>query len=70
MQRDVAQDIIEKFPNTIKLAVAAMFIAVPTGIILGVISATGKKKFWGSLVSFISIGGISLPVFWMGLILI
>ncbi|MBI5049338.1 MAG: ABC transporter permease [Nitrospirae bacterium] len=74
-QRDVARDVIEKFPNTIKLAVTAMLIAVPAGIVLSVISArcyvsgTNKKRFLGEFISLISIGGISLPVFWIGLIL-
>jgi ABC-type dipeptide/oligopeptide/nickel transport system permease component len=68
-QRDVAQDIIEKFPNTIKLALGAMVIAVPFGIMLGFISAINKGRFFDRLASIIAVGGISLPVFWIGLIL-
>lgn len=68
-QRDVAQDIIEKFPNTIKLAFGAMVIAVPFGLGLGFISATNRGKFFDRLASIIAVAGISLPVFWIGLIL-
>jgi len=68
-QRDVAQDIMEKFPNTIRLAFGAMIIAVPFGIMLGFISVTNKGKFFDRLASIIAVGGISLPVFWIGLIL-
>jgi ABC-type dipeptide/oligopeptide/nickel transport system permease component len=69
-QRDVAADIIEKFPNTMKLALSAMLIAVPVGIFLGLISTARRGRFMDKLASLISIGGISLPVFWFGLILI
>ncbi len=70
-QRPVAQDIVEKFPNTLKLAIAAMFIAAPAGVVIGIISAAGsrRKNFLGNLFSFVSIGGVSIPVFWIGLIL-
>ena len=68
-QRDVAKDIMEKFPNTIKLAFGAMVIAVPFGIMLGFISAIYRGRFFDRLASIIAVGGISLPVFWIGLIL-
>lgn len=68
-QRDVAADIIEKFPNTIELAISAMLIATPAGILLGIFSATNRKRIIGNFTSIISIGGISLPVFWIGLVL-
>lgn len=70
-QRPVARDIVEKFPNTLKLAIAAMLMAAPAGIVLGIISAagSGRKNFLGNISSFISIGGVSIPVFWMGLVL-
>lgn len=68
-QRDVAQDIIEKFPNTLRLAVGAMVIAVPLGITLGFVSAKNRGRFFDRVASIIAIGGISLPVFWIGLIL-
>ncbi|MBI4698855.1 MAG: ABC transporter permease, partial [Nitrospirae bacterium] len=68
-QRDVAGDIMDKFPNTIILAFAAMIIAVISGIILGLVSATNKGRFPDRLASITAIGGISLPVFWTGLIL-
>ncbi|MBI4688191.1 MAG: ABC transporter permease [Nitrospirae bacterium] len=68
-QRDVAKDIAQKFPNTIKLALAAMLIAAPPGIVFGVFSAKNKARFFDRAVSALTICGISLPVFWMGLIL-
>ncbi|MBI4653816.1 MAG: ABC transporter permease [Nitrospirae bacterium] len=69
-QRDVAQDIIEKFPNTVKLAFTSMAIAILLGITLGFISAKNKGRPTDMFASLIAISGISLPVFWIGLILI
>ncbi len=68
-QRDVAKDIAQKFPNTIKLALSAMIIAVPLGVAFGVFSAKNKGRFSDKVISAVAIFGISLPVFWMGLIL-
>lgn len=69
-QRKVAQDIMEKFPNTLKLAFGAMLIAVPLGLTFGFISVVNRGKILDGLASIIAVGGISLPVFWVGLILI
>ncbi len=68
-QRDVAKDIMEKFPNTIKVALGAMAVAIPSGILLGFISAAYRGRFFDRLASIIAVAGISLPVFWIGLIL-
>jgi ABC-type dipeptide/oligopeptide/nickel transport system permease component len=65
--RKVADDLLQKFPNTVRLALAAVFFASLGGIILGVISAVKRGTAWDRFASIISIGGISLPVFWLGL---
>ena len=67
--REVAQDIKEKFPNTLRLALAAMVFASFMGIVLGVVMAVTRGRFWDRLGSFFAIAGVSLPVFWVGLIL-
>ncbi|MDO8445795.1 MAG: ABC transporter permease [Deltaproteobacteria bacterium] len=67
--RRVAEDIAEKLPNTFKLALAATLFATVAGIILGVISAVFRDSFLGKTASLIALWGISLPVFWVGLIL-
>jgi ABC-type dipeptide/oligopeptide/nickel transport system permease component len=69
-QRDVARDILDKFPNTLKLAFAAMIAAIPVGLMLGFISVRNRGKTIDVLTSIVAVGGISLPVFWIGLILI
>ena len=67
--RKVADDLRQKFPNTVKLALAAIFFASLGGIILGVISAVKHGTAWDRFASIVAIGGISLPVFWLGLTL-
>lgn len=67
--RKVAEDIAEKLPNTFKLALAATLLSTVAGIILGVISAVFRDSFLGKAASIIALWGISLPVFWVGLVL-
>jgi ABC-type dipeptide/oligopeptide/nickel transport system permease component len=65
--RDVLSDMAAKLPNTIKLALAAMAIAVPCGIASGMVMVYRKGRLAERLISIISIGGLSVPVFWFGL---
>ena len=65
--RKVADDLLQKFPNTLKLACAAVVFASVGGIVLGVIAAVKRGTVWDRLASIVAIGGISLPVFWLGL---
>lgn len=67
--RKVFEDITDKFPNTLKLALGAMIIAIPFGIILGFVSALKKNKPADLFITGISITGLSIPVFWSGLVL-
>jgi ABC-type dipeptide/oligopeptide/nickel transport system permease component len=65
--REVLTDIAAKLPNTFELALAAMAVAVPCGIAAGMIMAYRRGRFAERLVEMISIGGLSVPVFWVGL---
>jgi peptide/nickel transport system permease protein len=67
--RRVADDLFEKFPNTLRLALAAIIFASLGGIALGTLSAVNRGRFLDRLSSLISVGGISIPVFWLGLAL-
>lgn len=67
--RRISADLLQKFPNTVKLALAAMLFASVIGISLGIIAAIRRGTFWDRLISFVSVGGISVPVFWLGLAL-
>ncbi len=62
--------ILEKLPATGRLALGAMLVAILFGLGLGIVSALFPGSFWDRLCSLLAIGGISIPVFWAGLILI
>ncbi len=69
-QQSLRKEIGERLPPTIELAVAAMILATVFGVGLGVLSAVRKGK-WIEYVSMtVSLFGVSIPVFWLGLILI
>ncbi len=67
--RKIADDLLQKFPNTVKLALAAMCFASLFGIGLGVLAAVKHDTGWDRLVTLVSVGGISVPAFWLGLVL-
>jgi len=67
--RQVSDDLLQKFPNTLILALAAMLFASVLGITLGVLSAVNRDKFWDRIIALITVSGISIPVFWLGLAL-
>ncbi len=66
----VREDIAQKLPNTMMLAAAAMLFSTCLGILLGIFMAVFRGTFWDRLALILSTGGISLPVFWLGLLLI
>lgn len=67
--RKIADDLLQKFPNTARLALTAMLFASVIGIGLGVFAASKRGTNWDRLVTLLSVGGISIPVFWLGLAL-
>lgn len=69
-QRPIAQDLRERFPKTVQLALAAMALAASTGIALGVLSAARPGAAVDRLAMLVSYAGVSFPVYWVGLLLI
>jgi ABC-type dipeptide/oligopeptide/nickel transport system permease component len=67
--RKVFDDLLLKFPNTLKLALGAMLIAIPFGLLFGFISAVKKDTVADRLISLVSVTGLSVPVFWSGLLI-
>ena len=67
--RKVLDEIITKLQNTLRLAAGAMCIAVPFGILLGLLSAIRKNSASDRIITVFSIAGLSVPVFWSGLML-
>jgi ABC-type dipeptide/oligopeptide/nickel transport system permease component len=68
--RPVLSEIGDRLPATLSLTLAAMAIAVVLGVGIGLIAAATRSRMLGGSVMLISILGISLPTFWLGLLLI
>jgi peptide/nickel transport system permease protein len=65
----VAKEMGERFPATIELALVALTLSTILGMIFGIISAT-KQYSWFDYTSMVaSLVGVSMPVFWLGLML-
>jgi ABC-type dipeptide/oligopeptide/nickel transport system permease component len=67
--RKVIDDLLSKFPNTLKLALGAMIIAISFGLFLGFISAYKRGTFTDRIISLLSVTGLSIPVFLSGLLI-
>ncbi len=67
--RKVFDDLLLKFPNTLRLALGAMIIAIPVGLFLGFISAYKRDTITDRVISSVSVAGLSIPVFWSGLLI-
>ncbi len=68
-KRPVMDDLMDKFPNTLLLAIVAMMIATPIGIGLGYLAAYRRNSRLDRFITTFSVLGISMPVFWTGLLL-
>lgn len=68
--QQVSEIILERLPVTIQLAVMSIILAIIIGIPIGVISAVKQNTFIDHFLKVISIGGLSIPNFWLGLILL
>jgi peptide/nickel transport system permease protein len=61
--------ILERFPASLKLAMASLVISVLIGIPLGVLSAVRRGSVWDGLARLLALLGQSLPAFWLGIVL-
>jgi len=69
-RRPIAQDLVERFPKTAQLALAAMSFAAVAGMTLGVVAAVRPGSVVDRLASLAAYLGVSFPVYWVGLLLI
>ena len=68
--REVFAEIFARFPNTVVLAVLGVMISIVIGIPVGIISATKQYSVTDSFSMVLALLGVSMPVFWLGLMLI
>jgi ABC-type dipeptide/oligopeptide/nickel transport system permease component len=69
-KRPVSEAILERFPKTLVLALSAMCIAILCGVAIGALSAWGRHPALSRILMTASLIGVSMPVFWLGLLLI
>jgi peptide/nickel transport system permease protein len=66
----VTELVLAKLPVTLELAGLAMLVALAIGIPAGVISAVKRDSVWDHLANAIGLSGLSIPHFWLGIMLI
>lgn len=66
----VKTDLQQRFPATVELSFAALTFALLLGIPIGILAALKRNSIWDNLSTTISLVGISMPVFWLGLLLV
>ncbi|MEW6082824.1 MAG: ABC transporter permease [Bacillota bacterium] len=66
----VMTQLARRVPSTVELSLMGMILGVALGLPLGVISAINKGRLPDYLSSIVALTGVSMPVFWLGLMLI
>jgi len=69
-QKPVVDEILSRFPNTLALAFCSILVSIAISIPVGVISAVKQYSLVDNLGMVLALIGISMPSFWLGLILI
>ncbi|MDI3317255.1 MAG: ABC transporter permease [Bacillota bacterium] len=69
-RRPVLHDLEQYFPATLELALAAMLVALLLGLPSGIVSAVYRDRWPDQLTRVAALAGVSVPVFWLGLLLL
>jgi peptide/nickel transport system permease protein len=69
-RRPVSADLRDFFPATFELSLTALVLSILIGVPAGVVSATARNRLPDHVVRILSLIGGSVPIFWLGLILI
>ncbi|NCB62125.1 MAG: ABC transporter permease [Clostridia bacterium] len=69
-KQPVAKELMERFPTTLLLAVLCTMVGAVIGIILGIVSAVKQYTIFDNISRVLALAGISIPSFWLGLMLI
>lgn len=69
-KRPVIDEMLQRFPYTLKLVCISMLITIVLGIPLGVFAATNQNTWKDNLAMFISLFFVSMPAFWFALMLV
>lgn len=69
-KQPITKELMDRFPTTLIFAVTSTIIAIVIGIPLGILSATKQYSIVDKISTFIALFGVSMPTFWLGLLLI
>lgn len=68
--QSVLVELVQRFPNTLELSIFAMTFATIIGVLAGIVSAVRRYSFfdYGSMI--VALFGVSMPIFWLAIMLI
>ena len=69
-KRAVTEELSYYFPATFELTTASMILSIILGIFIGIVSAVYRNRLFDHLTRTYCLFGISMPVFWLGLLLL
>jgi peptide/nickel transport system permease protein len=69
-KRPVNEEIRDRYPATLKLALASLVVSIVIGLVTGVLAALYKDTLIDTLAMAFSVAGLSMPAFWFGLLMI
>ena len=68
-RRPVLREIMDRYPNTLLLAACSVVIMIFLGITTGILSAIKQQSWLDNISMVVALFGVSMPVFWLGLML-
>ncbi|MFN5512729.1 MAG: ABC transporter permease [Burkholderiales bacterium] len=68
--KPVSEELEETIGPTVELMVGSMIMAVPIGLLLGTVAAVRRGRATDRIIMAVSVAGVSMPVFFIGLLLI
>ncbi|WP_250228360.1 ABC transporter permease [Anaeropeptidivorans aminofermentans] len=69
-QLSVMKQVLDRFPNTLIIAVGAILFSLVLGIPVGILSAKKQYSMIDNIAMIGALIGVSMPVFWMGLLMV
>ncbi len=69
-RQDVLSLILERLPTTLTLSLCALSLAILIGVPLGIFASIRHNSFWDFFITVLALVGVSVPVFWLGMLLI
>lgn len=69
-KKPVLDEIKERYPETLKLAVASLLVSAFVGLVAGILAAVYKDSLIDTVAMVFALAGLSMPAFWFGLLMI